>query len=139
MNASSIFGPVLVQVTLTLVVFVLLGARKVAALKAGTVDLTKTALHPEAWPDPVLKVSNNLRNQSETPVLFYALCFVLFGLDAVSPLALGLAWVYALSRVAHAYVHTGNNYVPHRMRLFMVGLAAIIGLTIVAAVAMIGA
>jgi hypothetical protein len=54
-------------------------------------------------------------------VLFYIVCGVLWALEAVGILALVAAWLFVLSRVAHAWVHLTSNYVPHRRRLFTVG------------------
>ncbi|MDQ7048323.1 MAG: hypothetical protein Q9M92_01810 [Enterobacterales bacterium] len=80
MNASSILLPVLIQIALTLVVFLMLGMRKTAAIKAGGVDRKKTALDNSAWPEPVVKVSNNIANQFQTPILFYVLCVLFISL-----------------------------------------------------------
>lgn len=113
--------------------FILLGMRKAKAVKAGAVDRQKAALNNGVWPEYVVKVSNNIANQFEVPVLFYVLCLVLFSLNAVGVVAVGLAWLFSLSRYAHAYVHIGSNYVPMRLRLFLVGCLALIAMTIVAA------
>ena len=42
--------------------------------------------------------------------------------------------LFALSRVAHLYVHTGSNYVPLRRRIFTFGVIMIIVLAGIAAV-----
>lgn len=137
MSNSSVFWPVLAQVFLTLVMFILMGARKSRAVKAGQVDRQATALDNRKWPEEVVKVSNNIANQFEVPVLFYVLCLVLYSLDAVGVVALVLAWLFALSRYAHAVAHVGANYVPVRMRLFIVGVVAVLGLFVLAVRAMV--
>ncbi len=48
-----------------------------------------------------------------------------------------LAWIYFASRVAHAYVHTGSNIVKHRLRMFKLGTAALVGLLAFAVKAML--
>ena len=83
MNRNQIFGPVLVQVLLTLVVYLLLARAKARAVKLGQVDMARRALHQDAWPENVMKINNNISNQFELPVLFYAACFALWALDAV--------------------------------------------------------
>lgn len=128
MNSSLIFWPVLAQVLLTLIMFILLGVRKARAVKAGTVNRKQAALNNREWPEDVIKVSNNIANQFEFPVLFYVLCLVLYSAGAVGMLALVLAWLFALSRFVHAYVHVGSNYVPMRLRLFLVGCLVLIGM-----------
>jgi hypothetical protein len=69
----------------------------------------------------VLKINNNLRNQFELPVLFYVVAGVLWALDAVHVLALAAAWLFAVSRIVHAWIHVGSNYLPNRRRAFTVG------------------
>ncbi|HXV40794.1 MAG TPA: MAPEG family protein [Steroidobacteraceae bacterium] len=121
MNRDLIFGPVLVQVMLTLATYVILIKAKIRAMKAGEVDMARRALHDDAWPDYVIKINNNIKNQFEVPVLFYVLAFALWALDAVHVLALAAAWLFAISRIAHAWIHIGSNYVPNRRRAFTVG------------------
>ncbi|MDI9245185.1 MAPEG family protein [Marinobacter sp. CHS3-4] len=128
MNSTHIFWPVLAQVFLTLAMFILLGARKAAAVKAGKVNRQQAALDNRVWPEDVVKVSNNIANQFELPILFYVLCFVLYSINAAGTAAIVLAWVFAASRYAHAWVHVGSNYVPMRMRLFMVGCVVVLAM-----------
>jgi hypothetical protein len=110
--------------------FILLGVRKAKALKAGEVNRSETALNNRVWPEYVVKISNNIANQFETPVLFYALCLVLYSINAAGMVALVLAWLFVLSRFAHAYVHIGSNYVPMRLRLFLFGCFVLIALLV---------
>lgn len=130
MNSNHIFWPILAQIFLTLIMFILLGVRKAKALKAGEVNRSETALNNRVWPEYVIKISNNIANQFETPVLFYALCLVLYSINAAGMVALVLAWLFVLSRFAHAYVHIGSNYVPMRLRLFLFGCFVLIALLV---------
>ncbi len=126
MNAEWIFWPVLAQLLLTFWVFVLLVRSKARALQQGTVDPQRRALHDDAWPDDVLQVSNNIKNQFQTPVLFYVLCFMLWALNAVGVLVLVLAWAYVATRLLHMHIHTGSNNVPARLRVFKVGVLVLL-------------
>jgi len=132
MSYSHIFWPVLAQVFLTLAMFIVLGARKARAVKAGQVNRQQAALDSRVWPEDVVKVSNNIANQFEVPVLFYVLCLVLYNINAAGTVAVVLAWLFVVSRYAHAYVHLGSNYVPVRMRLFMVGCVVLLAMLMVA-------
>jgi len=42
-----------------------------------------------------------------------------------------LAWVYALTKIAHSYVHTTTNKLRHRRPMFMVSYAVLILLWVV--------
>ena len=132
MNANLIFWPVLAQITLTFVAFALLGVRKTRALKDDKVDLAKAALDNDAWPESVLKVSNNIRNQFQLPVIFYALCLVYFSLGVVNIVVLSLAWAFVICRVIHAWIHMGSNFVPARFRVFLIGFTVLVIMTIFA-------
>ena len=126
MNPDLIFVPVLIQVLLTLFVFIRLGQVKEQAVKRGEVDQTRRALHDDAWPDYVLKVNNNIRNQFETPVLFFVLVIGLWSLGAATVTAQLLALTYALLRLAHASVHLGSNIIRIRKRLFQASIVALL-------------
>ncbi len=139
MKATLIFLPMLAQLFLTLCLFILLLRRKKAAVAAGNVDLKKTAIDNQQWPDDVRLVSNNIANQFEVPTLFYVLCLTFAALDAVSNLVMGLAPLFAISRYVHAYVHVTSNYVPVRMKVFSVGVSALFVMTGLAAYTVVAA
>ena len=133
MSRNPILAPVLVQVLLTLSVYVALIRAKSRALKAGQTDLKRRALYDDAWPESVIQVNNNIRNQFELPVLFYALAFTLWALDAMHYAALAAAWLFALSRIVHAWVHIGPNTQPLRRRAFTFGWAMVAMMALLAA------
>ena len=121
MSRNLIFVPVLAQVLLTLGVYVWLIKVKVREMKAGKVDMARRALHEDAWPESVLQINNNIRNQFELPVLFYVLSFALWGLDSVHWAALAAATLFVLSRIVHAVIHLGPNIMRYRRQSFTVG------------------
>jgi hypothetical protein len=132
MNQNIIFYPLLIQVMLILLLYILLGIEKSKAVKAGTVDSKKAALHNDAWPDHVVRVSNNIANQFETPILFFVLSLVFFSLKSVDMTVLVLCSAYVASRIVHAYIHVTSNYVPKRRGVFMVGCVILIVLVALA-------
>lgn len=133
MNNELILAPILGHIFLVMLIYVLLLVRKIKAAKAGLVDREIAAMDRKAWPADVVKASNNLDNQFEAPMMFYALCLILYLTQAVTTLTLVLAWFFLLSRYLHAFVHVTSNYVPIRMRVFASGLVALTGMAIVAA------
>jgi hypothetical protein len=118
--------PLVVQVLLTIVLYVVLVVRKKRAARAGEVNEARRALFEDAWPDHVIQVNNCIRNQFEVPVLFYVLALSLCVLDAVDGWAVGVAWAFVASRIAHALVHTTRNHVPTRRRIFTVGVVLVL-------------
>ncbi len=132
MHGNLIFWPVLVMVLVTLLVYVKLIKVKVREMKAGKVDMPRRGIHEDAWPESVQVINNNIRNQFELPVLFYVVCGVLWSLQAVGILALVLAWLFVASRVWHAFVHLGSNYIPNRRRAFTLGWWILLALVLLA-------
>ena len=116
MNNNLIFLPVLLQVMLTLGLYIYLAAAKSRAVKLGQVNEDRRALYEDAWPESVQKINNAIRNQFEVLVLFYVLVSVFWSVGMVNAFTYLLAWLFVLSRLAHAYVHTGSNFVPLRRK-----------------------
>ncbi len=129
MENNYIFIPVIIQVALTLWLYIYLAIVKIRAVKLGQVNEERRALHDDAWPNSVIQVNNCIRNQFEVPILFYVLTIILWSIGAISIYVHALAWIFVLSRIVHAIVHTGSNYVPLRRRVFMLGCFILIGLT----------
>jgi hypothetical protein len=130
-----IYWPVLAQLLIPILVLMLNGKRKSADVKSGQFDREKAAMDNEAWSKPVVLTSKNLANQFQLPVIFYVLCLILASIDAVAMITLAVAWVFVAARYVHAYVHVSTNYVPARLRAFLLGaltLFVLFGLTIVA-------
>lgn len=123
MNSHLIYWPVLAQILIPLVVLILNGKRKAGDVKSGDFDRDKAAMDNEAWSKPTILTSKNLANQFQFPVVFYVLCLVLASLNAVSTAVLVVAWLFVVARYIHAYVHVTTNYVPTRLRAFLLSIA----------------
>ncbi len=129
MNNADILLPLLVQISLTLIMFILLAVRKSAAVKTGEIDRQKAALDNSAWNKEVVLVSNNIANQFQTPVLFYLLVIFFLVTNSVSSLVIWLAWAYVITRIIHALVHVTTNYIPHRLGVFTLGVLILLVMT----------
>ena len=134
----SLLYPVLAQVLLTFVLILWTGRVRVGALRAGRAHFRDTALSSDAWPEDVRKVSNNARNQYETPVLFYVLCGAAIYLGVTGIVMTLLAWAYVATRLVHTAIHTTTNNVRRRFYTFTVGLAVLILMWIVVVVRLLG-
>ena len=137
MAQNLILFPLLLQVFLTLAIYYALTKAKERAVGAGEVDQSRRGLHDDAWPDYVQKINNNLRNQFESPLLFYVLILLIWSLRSAGVVSLAAAWLYVLSRILHAWVHTGSNFVPLRKRVFMVSMVLLVILAVNAFIALV--
>ena len=133
MQDQWVFLPAVVQILLTIVLMACLAVSRARASRLGLVDESRRALHDDAWPDNVIQVSNCVRNQFETPVLFYVLLILLWLTQGISVFVHVFAWLYVISRVAHALVHVRSNYVPLRRGIFIAGGLNLIALTLILA------
>lgn len=124
------FIPLLAHIFLVFFLFIKLGIEKSTAVKAGQVDRKKAALDNQAWPENVLKVSNNIANQFQIPMLFYALTFSLILTHSVNLIVLIAMSLFVVSRYIHSYIHITSNYVPHRFKAFTFGTLLMLGVAI---------
>jgi hypothetical protein len=120
MNQTAIFWPMLAQVLLIYVVYLVLGRRRFGPLLAGTVKPLVFAARG-AEPAGSTTASNNLMNRFELPVLFFALCLSLYVTNGVNYLSVILAWLFVISRFFHAGVHLTQNNVRLRSAAFATG------------------
>jgi len=118
--------PVMAQILLTLVLLIWTGRARVAVARAGRVRLGTLALSGEGWPDDVKKISNNMHNQFETPILFYVLCGLATAIGATGTLMAVLAWSWFASRLVHCAIHVTSNRIRYRFCAFAVGVTILL-------------
>lgn len=121
MNQTLIFWPVIAQVLLTCVAYLVMSKRRIAAVKAGEARARDFRVPKD--PETSATAARNVVNQFELPVLFYVVCLAFHQVGAVDWIALALAWAFVAARIVHAYVHMTSNVVMLRRRLFIVGFA----------------
>jgi len=127
----SLIYPVLAQVLLTFVLIFRMGSMRISAIRSRQVRFRDVALSGDAYPEDERKVANNVRNQFETPVLFYVLCGAAIHLGATGTLMTLLAWAYVVTRVVHSAIHVTHNRVPQRFIPFLLGLIVLVLMWIV--------
>ncbi len=130
MNQLTIFLPVLAHITLVMILYIILGIRKSKDVKNKAVDQDEIALNNHAWSEDVIKVSNNIANQFESPVLFHILCIIIFLTNTTSLFTLSLASAFVALRYVHTFIHIGTNYVPHRFLAFLLSVVVLFVLLI---------
>jgi hypothetical protein len=119
-TSTAIFWPVIAQVALVHVVYFLMLKRRYRAVRAG---LAKPQDYwvPAIEPEPSATVARSLINQFELPVLFFLVCVLFYVTAGVNHAVVAVAWLFVLSRFAHAYVHVTSNRLRVRQRLFVTG------------------
>lgn len=123
MNQVAILYPVFAQVLLVFTVTLSMAVARARAVKTmdrkrGNPDL---ALGRAPWPEDAIKRAANYSNQFELPVLFYAVAAFALITKSADSLMVALAWLFVLTRLAHAAIHIGPNKVRWRSPAFALG------------------
>src|SRR5690606_24781257 len=77
------------------------------------------------------RISANLSNQFEWPLIFYAACLLLIQSNSTSVVAPVLAWVFVAGRLTHSSVQILTNNVRLRGLVFTINFLAALGLWVV--------
>lgn len=124
MKQTAIFWPMIAHAALVFGVYILIFLRRIAALKAGNARASQFRENRDE-PAESLFVRNNLANQFELPVLFYAVGVALYVTGGSTTAALVLAWIFTLSRYLHAFIHITSNRIRYRQPAFALGYLAL--------------
>jgi hypothetical protein len=120
--AVAVVAAILVQMALAHALLWRLGQVRLPLVFAGQIRPRDVALSRDPWPDRAKQVSNAFDNQFQLPVLFYvsAGLALYFGPNLVEAV---LAWLFVVSRLAHALIHATSNHMTRRFSAFIVGFA----------------
>lgn len=78
------------------------------------------------WSSLEQRVSGNLSNQFEWPLLFYVVCLLLVGLGAVDSSQIWLAWIFVAGRIVHSGVQIAVAGVRLRGIVFTINFVAVL-------------
>lgn len=122
MAQTSIFGPVIALVILTLAVLGYTGYKRFQAGFAGRVKAGDFRYGETANVPPDAAVANrNFMNLLEAPVLFYVLCLSLYATGHVTAVTVSLAWAYVALRLVHSGIHLAYNRILYRFAAYAAG------------------
>ena len=124
MNQTAIIWPMIAHVVLVYAVYILLGIRRVRAVRTGTVEVAQFRTRKQE-PDESITAHNNILNQFELPVLFHVVCLALYVTSGVNLVTVVLAWLFIVTRYVHAWVHVTINRLRYRSRLFRAGMVLV--------------
>jgi hypothetical protein len=115
----------LAQIGLTCALYAWLTVARALAVSSGQVDYASFVLGRDE-PKNVARITRNLGNQFELPVIFYAIVVLLVALGRVATIDVVAAWVFVAGRVIHTAVQTLTDDVPLRGRVFMINFLALL-------------
>lgn len=97
-----------------------------AAISKRTQDFIDDPALGNKLPASARWAADNYNHLHESPTIFYALMFVIFLMDKVTPLALYCAWAYVAIRIVHSLVQVTTNNVIGRFSLFVLSALMLI-------------
>ncbi|MGC1357976.1 MAG: MAPEG family protein [Xanthobacteraceae bacterium] len=121
MSLQAVLLPLFVEVILTFVLMLRMGALRRADYRSGAVKADDIALREPRWPARTTQAANAFANQFELPVLFYVLTILSWVTRHAGIVFVVLAWIFVICRVLQAYVHVTSNVVRYRSLFFSVG------------------
>jgi hypothetical protein len=134
MSLQAVLLPLFVQVGLTFLLLFWMGTVRTRAIRKREVKMRDIALGQPAWPEQTTKVGNSFRSQFEVPMLFYVLVVLAITARKADLLFVVMSWIFVLTRIVHAAIHTGSNYVPNRFYAYLAGVIVLLAMWIIFAV-----
>jgi hypothetical protein len=134
MTIQMVLLPVFVQVALTFGLLFWMAYTRRTSLSRGDLKVRDIALRQPAWPPRATQASNSFDSQFQIPILFYVLVILAWITKQADLLFVVMAWIFVLSRLAHAYVHTTSNHVPTRFNIYALGMVVLLIMWIIFAV-----
>lgn len=119
----AILLPVLGMLVLTLLVWAHMYVKRIGYMRRARIRperLRSPAGKAAALPDEVSFPAHNLSNLFELPVVFYAVCIVLYVTGMADSVDVYSAWIYFVLRCLHSAVQCTVNHVMLRFSLYFV-------------------
>lgn len=124
---QSLILPMAAHVALASLLYVLLTVAR--APKIWGIGRRADGSNPWATVEP--RISANLSNQFEWPLLFHVACLLLLQSGTESTAALALAWIFIAGRLIHSGVQILTTNIRLRGLVFMINFLAAFGLWVV--------
>ncbi|WP_348644083.1 MAPEG family protein, partial [Methylobacterium sp. WL12] len=122
-----ILQPVMAQIGLMMALYVWLSLARLRAVGRGEVGYDAFVLGRDE-PRAVARITRNLANQFELPVLMVGCVALLVALGEVGRFDVACAWLFVAGRLAHTAVQTLTDDVRLRGRVFGINLVGFLGL-----------
>jgi hypothetical protein len=122
---ASLLWPMLAHIGLIVALYAWLTFARAAAVGRGEVEYAAFVLGREE-PPAIARITRNLANQFELPVIFYAIIVLLVALGRTGAVDVIAAWLFVLGRVVHTVVQTLTDDVRLRGRVFLINFLAIL-------------
>lgn len=121
---NSLLYPMAMHVALAALLYVLLTVARAPAVWG----VGRAADGSNPWAAIERRVSANLSNQFEWPLLFYVACLLILQVQVPDQVQVWLAWAFVAGRVVHCLVQIFTTNVRLRGVIFTINFMAVLGM-----------
>ena len=128
---NEILEPVICMTILTFFMMIWMYATRIPASKTledqgvNLEDLSHPSKLGGVFPSKVERVADNYNHLFEQPTVFYAITFVIWGLEHTDMIHLYCAWFYVIIRIIHSILQATLNLVWIRFSVFILSWVAL--------------
>jgi hypothetical protein len=126
MSLQAVLLPLFVEVILTFMLMLWMGALRGGDLRSGATKPADVALREPNWPRRTMQAAYSFSNQFELPVLFYVLTILEWITRHAGYVFVVLAWIFVICRVLQAYVHVTSNTYRLRSTFYSIGAVVLL-------------
>ncbi len=126
-SLTSLVWPMLAHMALVIALYAWLSAVRTLAVRRGTIGYGAFEFSG-GEPPAIARITRNLANQFELPLLFYVAALLLIQVAAVTAWDVGAAWVFVAGRLLHTAVQTQSSNVRLRGLVFSINALAVFAL-----------
>src|SRR5262245_42623873 len=119
---AALLWAMLAHIALVFFLYGWLTVARVGAVRRGEVEYSCFVLG-EQEPRQAARISRNLSNQFELPVIFYAAVLLIVLLEQGTLVDAIAAWVFVVGRIVHTMVQTMTENVQLRGQVFTINFA----------------
>jgi hypothetical protein len=126
---TAILWPLLAHIGLVVFLYAWLTVARKQAVENKEIEYSGFVLGRDE-PLRVARITRNLANQFELPMLLYALVILLIVFDRVTWFDIVAAWVFVGGRLIHTFVQTRTDNVKLRGQVFVINFLGVLALAI---------
>jgi hypothetical protein len=120
---AALLRPVVALVVLTAIVgLMMLVYRNVAVIRGAASPRYFRGYAEDRPAEWIERPARTYMNLLELPLLFYVVCLFMLSTGRFDSVQVSLAWLFVITRYAHAFIYIGFNHVPVRLAAFLTGV-----------------
>lgn len=139
MDTTGFLTPVIALIVWTLMVWIIMYARRIPAMQAAKINPDKAKSPDGDWkselPINVQAAAHNYNHLMEQPTIFYAFMFWALLTGVGTEMVGTLAWIYVGLRVVHSVIQISAGPVMIRFGVFSLSTVCLIGMVVLALMA----